>query len=375
MGKSDSSVHVHVVHSMKGGCGKTAFSLFKAINLAYGKISETDENSKWDDKARILYIDADFRGTSLKYLIYDSFNAPKDPMGTLTKEEVEKNLTGLSGNKENCEIAISRKYKNGKNNIRNKNMIQNQDDQSICLNDYLLSNNTYQISDLFAEAVIYEKQPRDQYNLNGRIDFIFSSPKMDAKNMFRYGRGQSNGFGPGLTDGRFANMMGTFLRYVLKKGRGTHMEGDKCAEGQYTDIIIDMPPGYDSYSELLVRELRKLKNSGNIDIELLYYSVSTNDRGHLYSLQENLADIEQNSADESIYDKVNAVLCCMEGNDEGSYKVVEESLRSEAWWNSDRNQLFLVPFYEEYRKFCREASKISFSCGIKIMKDGTLQDE
>ena len=55
---------VHIVHSVKGGSGKTAFSLFKAMTLANGK------KEKYADKASVLYLDADFKGTAVKTLIY-----------------------------------------------------------------------------------------------------------------------------------------------------------------------------------------------------------------------------------------------------------------------------------------------------------------
>ena len=60
-------IQIHIVNSVKGGCGKTAFSLFTALDLAY---QDREENLKNIKDAAIIWIDADFRGTASKTLFY-----------------------------------------------------------------------------------------------------------------------------------------------------------------------------------------------------------------------------------------------------------------------------------------------------------------
>lgn len=329
MKNADNTVHVHVVHSMKGGCGKSAFSLFKAITLA------RDANVNESLESRVLYIDADFKGTSLQYLLCDSFMEQIKKGSSLSKEVIESRATGLCGNGGENQLAFSESYK------------------SVYLNDYLKGDYEHRFCDLFMESIVYQDHPGSaEKDVNGRIDFVFSSPEMKEKNIFR-NRDER------LGEGRFANNIASFLKTALRKGRG---RGDQIS-GQYTQIIIDMPPGHDSYSDLLLLELKKLKRKYD-NIKIYYYSVTTDDRGHLKSMKENLADIEQYDEDKSIYNNVNAVLCCMGNNDFKNYKEIVEDLQAEKWWKPNRNLIFLVPYQNEYREFCRNRDKMKFPCRI-----------
>ena len=65
---------IHIVHSVKGGCGKTTFSLFKSIRLSTEYV---DEGLGRDQKNRVLYIDCDFRGSALKVYLFGPDLNPK----------------------------------------------------------------------------------------------------------------------------------------------------------------------------------------------------------------------------------------------------------------------------------------------------------
>lgn len=332
-------VHFHIVHSVKGGCGKTAFSLFWALSKANNSKIDGSGGS-WHNKARVLFIDADFKGTSLKYLLYDSAEAAHYP----TKEEIEIQLVDLGGSKSFNQFAFAKKK---------------EEVDCICLNDLLSGEYRSQVSDLIVESIVYEIPEEYKYvTLNGRVDFIFSSSKAEDKNIFRYSDNVLNGQMIQLSEGRFANNMKMILNWVLRKGRG------KSGEGQYTDIVIDMPPGYDSYSELLLREMKMIKKAHK-NVDICYYLATTNDRGHLYAMKECLRNTMQMEQKEPVYTSIDVVLCCTAPADFENHEVVVDDLLKELWWSHEKNNIYLSEYAQDYRDFCRNINKCEFGYTIR----------
>lgn len=74
-------ITIHIVNSVKGGCGKTAFSLFKAMELAkkdridyFNAVTREDRDEinhlERRKNAPVIWMDADFKGTATKVLFY-----------------------------------------------------------------------------------------------------------------------------------------------------------------------------------------------------------------------------------------------------------------------------------------------------------------
>lgn len=70
----------NIIHSTKGGCGKTSFSLMLASALYSYYASNSNENNECDDiiPAPACVLDMDFQGSSLEYLLLGKNNKHKE---------------------------------------------------------------------------------------------------------------------------------------------------------------------------------------------------------------------------------------------------------------------------------------------------------
>lgn len=243
---SEGKMQIHIIHSVKGGSGKTAVSLFKALTLAQ-KVEES--------QARVLYLDADFTGTALKAMIYGESEEAFQWINTVTLETFEDDIVlsaqttigdGLSA------FTYGKAY------------------QRETLNSYLLKK-VNSIDDILVNGGIYQKSDSDdadmakdmvnfQIELEGRVDFIFSSHTAADKQEFHC-VGEAEDYPP-LVLGQFKNRMTRLIKQIYNY----NPEGGKSGEkrGIYDYLIIDMPPGEDDYSRALLKCLQKFKKENEV---------------------------------------------------------------------------------------------------------------
>lgn len=250
------SLKIHLVHSVKGGCGKTAFSLFKAMSCAH----DSEKNS-----AEVLYFDADFKGTSIKTLIYGSD---------------EKTFLSVNTDAWNNETRHDHSIKGIYEKLQFKDCYNPN-----TLNDFIEEPQMNYVDIVQHGAIIpvFENSEEIDVSLkviNSYIDFLFSSSKAEDKTLYEYEAGSFTS--QKLTQGCFKSRIRKLLEQIYDY------------DSTYKDIVIDMPPGEEAYSKTLISTLKEWAKDVNKKgkkgkIELYYYAVTTNDRGHIWAEANNLA--------------------------------------------------------------------------------------
>jgi hypothetical protein len=292
-------ITIHIINSVKGGCGKTAFSLFKALELA-GK--EKDNSLGADmEEASVIWIDADFTGTASRVLFYGKDESSFQTINGLSIEKLKK---------EDPELFV-------KPSLKDKNQLSFGEKYiRYTVNDYLEEKiHEYEKMIIHGYAFYAEKSTDENaegkkfsYGINGAIDFIFSSPDMENKRLFNYGEGL-----PTVEIGRFTYLMKVLMTNLIEIGRtGTKASEQSNRISGYKHIVIDMPPGDDAYSGALLYMLRQLAEDRTDEkdcrIEICLYTLATSDRGHHYALLESLKDILQKRENYKHKETVYAVL-------------------------------------------------------------------
>lgn len=337
-------IRFHIVHSVKGGCGKTAFSLFKAMELA-GRAAD-------ESCARVLLLDADFKGSGLKTLIYakdgGTYNTFKGAKTSATVEKIN---------------SIKDKYKNGQKLSQNS-LIFREEYQEGNLNDYV-SEKCETLSEIITEgAVIAPSDNDDEIGFNGYADFIFCSPKDEDRTLFRY----IDGNRPELSVGKFRLRIRKLLKEICFWGADDgEASRKKKDEGRYRDVVMDMPPGYDEYSGIMLEILRKFVRDRKEKDELYYYVVTTGDRSHLDAAREVVKSALEDSAKEERYTKVYAVFNEThvdeykgdEGGTDGADAVIK-SFMEELKEDKSRVEPIICMYQKEYFDFCRDDMRNPF---------------
>lgn len=313
-------IKVYLVHSVKGGSGKSAFSLFKAMTLAVQ--NEQKELSEKKENANVLYLDADFKGTATKTVLYGkdkkSFESLEHPvLETLSIENISSvDVAGLA-------FSENYQYKN--------------------LNDYFRENVSV-FRDIVAHGGVYtEKNMGGESDkiLLARLDFIFSSPSAQEKNLFQYEKDGS--VLPLLNIGWYRMRMQQLLMQIVKAD-------------EYRDIVIDMPPGEDEYSRELVKALETLYADGLI--ELYWFSMTTNDKGHLDSEREDFIQKIHTVAEHEGYTRYVMVYNEMRDDEfsnlEGRIALLRDDLKNESNKNIDHCYWLRNSYKKGYYDFCRE---------------------
>lgn len=279
---TNDKMQIHIVSSVKGGCGKTAFSLFKSLKVA----SEMRKRNLSNKRAEVLWIDADFRGTASRTLFYSKDEEQFKLMhsrNTIDKLE-EKNPSLF----DESPLFTQNILCYGKEFV------------PYTINDYLRED-IQGLEKMIVHGYAYNEQKvgggpaGDEADIkeciNGMVDFIFSSGAAADKRLFNYG----SGLLPTIEIGRFTYLMRTMLMRVCEKGKTkTKAAGEKNdRELNYKHIVIDMPPGDDAYSNALletIRELAQKRKEDKDEIEIHLYVLTTSDRGHMDATLESVQD-------------------------------------------------------------------------------------
>lgn len=345
-------IRFHIVHSVKGGCGKTAFSLFKAMELA---ASAADA-----PQARVLLLDADLKGSGLKTLIYakdqETYEAIKENGGIKSLEEIEDLMQSL---KDKGESGLIKKP-------MNNDFLFRREFREKTVNDFL-KGKCKALSDIVVEGAVFsprkDNEDEEQTGFNGYLDFIFCSPRDEDKKALRYEGGEQ----PLLDMGEFRLKMQKLLKGICCSGGddGEKEKGEK-EQGQYENVVIDMPAGDDEYALVLLELLRRFVRERGKKDELYYYVLTSGDRSHLDAAVEILIRETEDSPKENPYNKIYLVYNEVHEDefkyyDEKQKETVLAPLR-ENQGNDASGIIEITNTYQEtYYEFCRSDKRIPFS--------------
>lgn len=369
MGTEEQKVEFHIVHSTKGGCGKTTFALFKALDLAEkiekkkrpgdadtkgdsgkkatdeGDSSESESKSSKEyieriENAGVLYIDADFRGSALQWLLCSN----------LDNDSMEKKITSgelIRDSKKEGKFTFSEAYRGA------------------TLNDFFLKTGKT-VEGIIARSIFYWEQKSSEdgilpeLGLIGYLDFIFASPKNEDRQPFCYGKFGGHKENMPMRISEYVYHMRRLISKILVCGK-TSKDNES---GQYRHIVIDMPPGDDAYSELLLEIIRE-STQNNKNVTVNYYIVTTNDRGHLYTMCERIKAVQALTTHWKKFDTINLVLNCLAegdfllvdkdkaGNRIDLKDMIKAELQKAKIKVQDLDLIIHVPMQNDYRKFCR----------------------
>lgn len=317
-------VTFHVVHSVKGGSGKTTFSLLKGIDLA-----------KYNDECtrKVLYLDADFKGTAIKTLLYGKDKSTFSSMheeNHLNKYIAKRAKTGhLKGGFVFDELYVEE-----------------------TLNDYLVETKVT-INNILVQGGFLGTKERElvEEELIGELDFIFSSPKGEQKSLFMHDlEGMEN---PGLALGLYTKRMRKLLKEVIASG--------------YTDIVIDMLPGEDDYSHELLKLLNELNKKDNISI--FFYAITTNDLTHIDAEFEELACKLRKKSKWLPYEKYIVVFNKLRENEfsggiDRHCKKLKMELQEKKCTYLERVYSTMCEYQKSYYEFCREWEQKDFGYSL-----------
>lgn len=327
---SDTKIRFHVIHSVKGGCGKTSFSLKKCIELA------EKEKVTADSKANVLYLDCDLRGSALKVLLYGFSKKSAIPVGVETSGKVDY-ICSLDS-KISRFMDFDKKYEDCK--TLSDFIMQA---QQANLDDIIVHGCTYIDRDVVDDMKLKDTLAK-KYNIAGRIDFIFSASNSNEKRPFSHTAVRSANDAV-INIGLFRLRMRKLFRKILNYGK--LIEGNPLT---YTDVVLDMPPGSDEYSDALLREIRELADEKK-EVEITYYCLTTMDRGHMYATADYIGELQSEIHENQ---KVCCVFSEMSENELGNdYEKLAKNFSDVI----DNNEQFFEYSKEDWEYYANHFSK------------------
>lgn len=262
----------HVVRSVKGGSGKTTFALHTLVKLVTeGK----------DDNKKILYIDADVHASETRNML----------LGFMQNESTIDSSLGS----ERCCFEFYPDQFTGNEDLARE---QRKQREKHTINSFMHPYKGFysKISELAIPAKLKQIQGSEEDKSNpeaedtinngegsrqpvfpefiGKAFFIFADPSPSGRKVFgslyqSYGKSA-------IGVGAYIAKMKSLFNYIL--------------EDRYDDVVIDMPPGSDTFSEHLMDCLlgfvddKKREESDKCKISIYY--ISTRDQAHLRTATE-----------------------------------------------------------------------------------------
>lgn len=357
---TNDKMQIHIVSSVKGGCGKTAFSLFKSLDAAL-EMRNRNLNNK---RAEVLWIDADFKGTASRTLFYSKDEA---------QFEVTHSLSTIDKLKEEIPTLFDESPLPTQNSL-----CYGREYVPYTINDYLCEE-IQGLEKMIVHGYAYNEEKTGggpagtavvrKGCINGIVDFIFSSGTVSDKRVFNYGSGL-----PTIEIGRFTYLMRTMLLRLCEKGRTrTKAAGKKKNDKlNYKHIVIDMPPGDDAYSSALLGTIRELAQEREDEMEIHLYALTTSDRGHMDATMESVQDTCERLRRYKHKEKIHIVLSEIRNGEFNSTDSYQEQI--DRYCNTisqrflDENieiDILLCKFQEEYYKFCRGIEQKEFAYSIQ----------
>lgn len=299
------------IHSIKGGCGKSTTALFTVFKEAkkHSGFTVVDEDNilKVKLKPTTCLIDADFRGSSLWDLFHEQ--SSEGPTGDIGQGalEYDKPAGGLPPN------TLHPDYQN-KIITRHKNKEQFQyynraviDKAEFYLDDYVThmycQNKAPPPLSTPWGIEVSDWQMKMAAPLSIGCDILFCDPSHESKKFFTSNTSK--------VDGRTiqsAYLLGFFRTMLLE------------LVVKYDNIVIDLSPGLDEYTQCLLTGCFDMAFKKDIDekikampggfkAEFILKVIATRDYSHLRSLKDYLADIyAKRKLTQSGPDKVDIVI-------------------------------------------------------------------
>lgn len=347
--KNQEALQIHIVSSVKGGCGKTAFSLFKAMEVALEERKRVVK--KHTLRAPVLWIDADFKGTGSKVLLYGKDEAEFQGINKgCSLRELEDEAAKLS-------TSIYETMA-----INSTNLIRFRSDYvPYTINDYLRGD-IKELERMIVHAHMYTKKEPAGFEtvdadkskaarINGFLDFIFSSPNVGDKKIFQYG-----GSLPTIEIGQFTHYMKRILMEIYemgvmntKAGRGARTVR---TDSGYKHIVLDMSPGDDAYSEALLNMVYEWNEElGKDKVKINYYLLTTSDRGHIDTVKSAVGEARARLRNFSFGKDVDVSVVLSEiRKDEFSDPGIQQPIIADL-----KNEVKILRFLyqREYYDFCR----------------------
>lgn len=346
MAEGTKTVNIHIVHSMKGGCGKSTCALFMALKAACGQDIK-------DRNTRVLYMDADFKGSAMMKIL---FRAEKSgDMSVISRNERRKG----SFNDDRAEDEET-----GSSGLQHIFAVPNNYSADKTLSNYLRNNSQLPAKDIVFHSCSYSEiakkgseedgeQGKEIY-INGFVDFILSSASAESKDWFRYTPGK-------IAAGIYSVRMEALLWSILNYGKVNNER--RCV---YSDIVIDMPPGYDEYSDILLDILRDIAKKTD-DIRLHYYGVTTEDLGHRALTEDNLKKMMSDDEKHKPLFSVNLVLSAVSSADFTALTQTEKEIFLK-WVKREENEngrVYNIKYLDSYHTFCRVEEEKGFSAAVE----------
>ena len=257
----------HVVRSVKGGSGKTTFALHQLVKL----IADDKEHTN-----KILYIDADVHASETRTMLlnYATGNTSVNASETCYFEFYPAQLSS------NINDAIEQRSQHLNHTLNSfmhpyKGYYSKVSELAIPakLKQITISrsqSNTVDANSLDENEKSAQPSPNSHYYYLGKAYFIFSDPSPSGRSVFG---NLYQSFGKSAVGvGAYIAKIKTLLGYILN---------DK-----YTDIVFDMPPGTDAFSEHLIDCLLGFVNKHKQDCKINIYYVSTADNAHVRTATE-----------------------------------------------------------------------------------------
>lgn len=366
----DDKIQIHVVSSVKGGCGKTALSLFKALEMA-GKERNVHPDSR---RAGVIWIDADFNGTASKTLFYG-------------KNEAEFKVLHSDHTIEKLQEEFPTLFEEPLLPTKNK-LCFNSRYVPYTINDYL-KEDISGLEKMIVHGYVFGEQRMGSGShatrsgcINGVIDFIFSSGAVSDKKLFNYGSGL-----PTIEVGRFTYLMRAMLLRLCELGRTKTRAAGVYSDAlsNYKHIIIDMPPGDDAYSSALLDMIRRLAGEKDYGIEMHLYTLTTSDRGHMYAVQQSLRDTCERLRAYKHKEQIHAVLSEVRKEEFGFDSAIitdqdllskdlalytapiiecKEEIQRQFSTEKTNMDILFCKFQQEYYQFCRNIDQKEFAYSI-----------
>lgn len=254
----------HVVRSVKGGSGKTTFALHKVVDLA----------KKNEDEKKVLYVDADVHASETRNLLMadipqvkgDKNSEPICIQGTpffvfYDGQYLSSRHTNIEEMKKcfrhtlNSFMHPYKGYYSKESELAVKGILKIPEAN---ITEDMKNNDTYELSDKFDKL--------------GEAHFIFSDPSPYGRNVFgslyqSYGKSA-------ISAGAYIAKMKVLFKYIIEDG--------------FADVVLDMPPGSDAFSEHLMDCLIRFANEEDYrnECSVNIYYVSTRDCAHIRSATE-----------------------------------------------------------------------------------------
>lgn len=265
----------HVIRSVKGGSGKTTFALHKVVDLA-------NEKEKNKPHKKILYIDADVHASETRNMLLQRAKG------------IEANTLQKAGIGNITEAFYFEFYKDQYSNadLETGERADTTHDMQLCckhtLNSYMhpykgyyssLSelalkgklvriNNQIQLAPIDSTAPAEDNMQIGELNIketDNAVDFVFSDPCPMGRKVFE-SQYQSSGKSAVGVGAYIAKMKGLF-QYIVDE--------------EYNDVVLDMPPGSDTFSEHLMDSLIGFAKESGSKCSLNIYYISTRDFAHI----------------------------------------------------------------------------------------------